>query len=329
MATPGPAGFEHVDLSELGFGPDGSRVAPVHQDPPIVDPQATVADPEPEPEPESAPESTPAEPEVPPTSEPEAEPAPPEPVGDDTEVELPDGSKIPLGRLRELAQLDATFKSSPDIQRRVIEAVRPQPDLAQRRVETQPEPEAVSPPVPSAPVAVTPPPDLDLDDPIGRFVWTQHQAQQAELARIGQLIEQQNQYQQQSARQQAEVGLQAARNNVAQRFGLNPDELAQVEQTAGRVANLQGLLTEEGGSYERAAVRAMETAIASDPQLRSRLITPPPESATDRTRRQNLTALAGSSASAPRTEPTKPLGKEERVAAMAAEIRNAAQGQSV
>lgn len=300
------AGFESVDMTQLGLSPTGEALSPTAVDLP---------DPEPEPEPEPVEDQAP---EVEPEPEPE-----PEPVTDDAEFELPDGSKMSVGRLRELAALDHTFRSSPEIQRRVTDAL--QPSLGG---EPAAAPVGTVLPPSQAPAAVAPPPELDLEDPIARYVWTQTQAHAAEVQALKQTIDAQNETQRQLQANQAAVGLAAARNNVAQRYGLNPDELAQVEQTAGRVANLQGLINEEGGSIERAAVRAMEVAIASDPQMRNRLIQPT-ESQADKTRKTKLSALAGTSGSAPRTEPATPLSNKQKVEAMAADIARAVSGQQV
>jgi hypothetical protein len=301
------AGFENVDMSQLGLSPTGQPLMPRAEEEPS-EPEVLVEPTEEPTESEEAPEVD--EPEEP------AELADPNAL-----VELPDGTTITLERARQLAAMELAFRTTPDAERRITEALRP--SGLDRPVPQGP----ADSPLP-APVAAQPPPDLDLDDPAVRYMWTQQQEVQAQVQALRDTIATQNRTQEQLQAQQAAVGLQAARNNIVARYGLNPDELAQVEQSAAKYANLQQLIADEGGSIERAAVRAMEGAIALDPQMRNR-ITQPKETAKDKDRKTKLSALAGTSGSAPRTEPAVPLDNKQKVEAMAADIARAVSGQQV
>src|SRR5580704_8440098 len=116
MATPGPGGWEQVNLQALGL-PEGDTLSPsptgAITEPPVAPVDLPPVEPTPEPVPDGAPVPD-VEPEPEPASDPE-----PEPQGDDAEVELPDGSHLTVRRLRELAQIDNVFQTSPDIHRRV------------------------------------------------------------------------------------------------------------------------------------------------------------------------------------------------------------------
>jgi hypothetical protein len=319
MATPGPGGWEQVNLQSLGL-PEGDTLTPSPTGAITEPPVAPVDLPPVEPTSEPVPDGAPVE-----AVEPEPEPdeaSETEPQGDDAEVELPDGSHLTVRRLRELAQIDNVFQTSPDIQRRVMEAIQPVPASQGER-----EPQGATTALSAPPAAVTPPPEFDLEDPAIKYLWTAQQQQQAEFARLQQVIDQQQRTAQFQQQQYAQSGMAAARHNIATRYGLNPDEVAAIEQKAARVVNLEGLLADHGGSIEQAGVAAMETAIALDPQLRSRL-SKTADTPADKQRKTRLSSLAGTSGGAPRIEPAPtPMTPQQRQEAMAAELDRAATGQ--
>lgn len=237
-------------------------------DPSIPEPEPT---PEPEPEPESTPE-------------------------DDGIVTLPDGSSISAQRLAELAQIDAAFRTNPQIREAVTNAVR--------GTTVEPTPE------------VTVPEEIDLQDPTVRFLWEQQRKLASEFEAQRQQIlarESQNAYH----------GVQAGLTEVAKKHNLNPDEIAQLNIRAGEMIDLNRLAQARGGDWKAATVEALELAAMADPNYRTKFL----PTGTPSDKQQKLNALAGGSGVTPKSEPdVSTLTPEQRKQAAIAELASALKG---
>jgi hypothetical protein len=288
------------------------------------------------------------------------EPEEPEEPDEDGTVTLPDGSVVSIGRLRELAQLDAAFRTNPAIQGAVERAVRengllpgatPAPAIPQQQpvggIPGGYPQGAVPPPPPAAPPAVPQfaplptfefPADVDPQDPTVMWVQAQQRAmaEQNQQLMAGQQAILTNM--QQQAQATAVSSLERARADFQGRYPtLSFDDVAQIEAQAG-ARGLGGHFMRQYGDPYKAALDSLELQAGAMPELRPKLYAAAAAAAAggnvtpiDRqkqaTKAKAHRAIAGKGGTAPRTEPAQPrkLTENEKVAAMADVIAQATQ----
>jgi hypothetical protein len=308
----------------------------------------------------------PAPPAAPPVApDPYVAPTAPAPPAGPALVTLPDGSTIDVDtlrqiasvggeRLQQLATLDHAFRARPDVQRAVEDAVNrgglfPSP--------TPPAPQAapapgfpVVPGYPPAPPAAFAPPaapalpapgaptgyplapprtpalpaGVDLEDPTVQWVAQQRAEMQAQ-------IDQQRVVLAQNQQQQLASGVARARHDVAQKYpNLSFDDWARAETYASQMGFAVGRFN-TGGDYYEAARFALETAVETmpDPSIRARLSSRPMNDAQIQHRQQQLAAVAGTGAAAPRQDAPQvmAMSPDQRIQGMARELEAYAQGQ--
>lgn len=185
-----------------------------------------------------------------------------------------------------------------------------------------------------APVAETPPPDLDLDDPNIKHLWDQYQAQGDMVRDLRQRVETHDDFLQRQHREANESYINRATASFKERFELSDEEVQHISQIAGGLEILPALkngFNPLTGQYERpdaiaAVERALEIAYWNHPEYRNREYQRQmDQQKTDNKRKQKLAAVSGNSGSVPRSRPT-PQTREGRHAAMVQEVEAAMSG---
>jgi hypothetical protein len=276
-------------------------------------------------------------------------------------VQLPDGSTIDVETLRQIASvggdrlqqlsvLDHAFRSRPDVQRAVEDAVnragmfpsvaQPPPAPAGYPPQYQPptppafQPPAL-PPAPGAPTGYPPlptraptlpqlPAGVDMEDPTVQFVLAQR-------AEIQQQLDAQRAMQAQQTQSQLSSGVARARHDVGQKYpNLSFDDWGKAEAYASQMGFAVGRFQTSGDYYE-AARFALETAVETmpDPAIRARLSSRPMNDAQINQRQAQLAAVAGTGATAPRQDAPQvmTMTPDQRIQGMARELEAYAQGQ--
>jgi hypothetical protein len=265
-----------------------------------------------EPEPLNPIEEVPSDPtpeEPPAPVEPEPTPEPEIPAAGEL-VTLPNGSQVTLERLQQLAQIDQAFQTDPEIARAITEVV------SQRAPRLTPSP-AREPQVEIP--ADLPPPELDLEDPTVKALWSALQSTKAE-------VQEWKRSQSQAQAQMAYQAIASGKDEFAKKHNISPDELAVIDMRAAQMIDLNRLAQSRGGDFKSATVEALELAALADPNYRTKFIAPAPD---DTKRKQNLNALAGGSGATPRSEPDpSTMTPEQRKQAMITELANSLKGQN-
>jgi hypothetical protein len=272
-------------------------------------------------------------------------------VDEDGNITLPDGQVVSIARLRELAQLDAAFRTNPAVQGAVERAVRENGLLPGATPAPPPVggipggyPQGVVPPPPAAPPVVPQfqplptfelPADIDPQDPTVMWVQAQQRAmaEQNQQLMAGQQAILANM--QQQAQATAASSLERARADFQGRYPtLSFDDVAQIEAQAG-ARGLGGHFMRQYGDPYKAALESLEVQAGSMAELRPKLFAAAPtggnvtpiDKAKQQTRAKAHRAIAGKGGTAPRTEPAQPrkLSQSEKEAAMAGVIAQAMQ----
>lgn len=275
-------------------------------------------------------------------------------VDEDGDITLPDGQVVSISRLRELAQLDAAFRTNPRVAEAVQRAVTdngllpgatggPAPAVqggTPGGYQPQPVQPAVAAP-PAVPQYQPPtfelPPDVDPMDPTVQWVVSQ---QRAVAEQTQQLMASQQAIltnMQQQAAASAQSALDRARADFASRYPtLSFDDVAQIEAQAG-ARGLGGHFMRQYGDPYRAALDSLEVQAGSMAEIRPKLFAAVPAGGNvtpinrekQATRAKAHRAIAGKGGTAPRTEPAQPrkMSQSEKESAMADVIAQAMQAQ--
>jgi hypothetical protein len=220
----------------------------------------------------------------------EEEPAEPGPLTGAEEWISIDGRAIPVAEARSMLELRQYLAANPDKAEKVRAAIEAEP-----AAKPEPEPE--------------PPEFLDLEDPSQRFMWEQFKAQHQQIAHLQQA---QAAVQADSARARALGDVQGAMSTFRQNHPeLTEDDVTAVRTHAVALNIIDGLAKTRTGP--EAVLKALDIAYMDHPEFRAKATaTPSPKetkAAENKSRRQKLSGLAGSSVSATR-EPEAPKRPE-------------------
>lgn len=303
---------------------------------------------------ENAPPSTPAE--LPhPFQEGENEDSPPDdsqgnspqgaaPTGTDTSppavIDLGDGRQISRELVDAYEQFNARLAQDPELQALITDYLsgsvrRPVPENEGGGAVGPPAGSAVLPPSPYD----TPPPDLDLSDPViatmwnaNKTAWEQQQAflrqQQEAISQLTGVVQQQYNEQAERARRDNEAVIAMAAQSFAKDHALSDDEVKQLRMIAGRMNILPTLMSgvdpitgaPSTPDPAKAVQRALEIAYFSNPEYRAKEFARQQDQAKEGQRRKaKASSLSGSSGSSPRSTPA-PTTPESKRAAMVAEV---------
>lgn len=269
-------------------------------------------------------------------------PVPPAPTGDagvDLSNQLIDlGNDLSLTRAEaeQWANFGHFLRANPDTAQAIAAVLE--------AAETgQPVPPAQAPQAPAggpetgsqAPtVDATPPEGLDLDDPAIKFLWDQHVAQQTVVADLQAQVGRTQDFVTNQQMQQTESMLNTATAAFAEKHHLTAEEMQKVRDVTGRLQVLPALLSPFDPIT--AAPRQIDPLAAMDeafmmamwniPEFREREVAARvEEQKVDTKRKGKLASLGGTSGSIPRT-PAAPTNKQERTAAMVAEVAEMMKG---
>jgi hypothetical protein len=282
--------------------------------------------------PETELEQPPSSPQAPQEGEPEAtpEPAAPEPpseppseppdAGDFLEL---DGTRYPRSQIQAAADFQRHLTSDPQLQRLITDYLTATPAP----------PQQVAPQVAPASPSSEVPPELDMEDPSMRALYTLIQRNNEQINnQIAQLSQGVNTTYEQSMaaqRQQIDAQYHTASASFAKDHSLGDDEVEQLSQVAARLGVLPSLMqgidpiTGSPTSPDpiRAFSRALEIAMYQVPEYRDREFRRSVETMQQEAQKKKLLgAVGGSSGSVARTTAPPQPGSPESKRAMLAEV---------
>ena len=209
---------------------------------------------------------------------------------------------IPLAEVEELYSLGKTIRES---------GLQPTPLVTEG--ESVPPPTVETPPTPPAL-----PDYIDPDDPVQIGLWNELQSVKEQVAATTTTVKQSAA---ESARVQAEATLERALSAYRTKYPSVTDaDLAVIRPQAALIVNT---MIQQHGPVD-GMVRALYVASLENDQVRNKVldITPTTTSTDSTTRKRKLSALSGTSGSAPKTSPSRPQYTSDRdvVNALAKEL---------
>jgi hypothetical protein len=267
-----------------------------------------------------------------PATPPPASDEPPPDAGD--AIDVPGLGRIPTQWIKDYRRFEELLAARPDAARELQRLFFGSPQQ-QGVIGGAPAPASANPPAVSpalTPAALTPPADLDLDDPNVRALWDAHVQTQTQLHAMRAGLQQTAAQQAAQALAQSEAIVNRASTLFATRHELTPDESHQVQEAAAKLNIIPqrmragARLNPGTGQWEspdlfKVVDEVLEMAFYGIPEFREREVERTRVRQIKATKRKNRAgALAGSSGSVPRSQQAPRPGTPASRAAMTAEV---------